>query len=164
MSTNFLITKVCWQCSAIFCLYTSSKLSRPKFDFTLKVKVMGSNPSYLLKSFLLYNNPDIRNLFWQIGLFGYPWRVFSSQGASFHWNPWSAKIWRQSSPLPPLFGSFWLQAENSTGSAFFTQIHFPSWNERTQVQKVSKIFEFLNQCFAQLPCRKKCLKFTKPTC
>ena len=38
----------------MFCLYTSSKLSRPKFEFSLKVKVMGSNPGYLLKSFLLY--------------------------------------------------------------------------------------------------------------
>jgi len=36
------------------CLYTSSKLSRPYFEFSLKVKVMGSNPGYLLKSFLLY--------------------------------------------------------------------------------------------------------------
>ena len=30
-------------------------LSRPLFEFLLKVKVMGSNPGYLLKSFLLYN-------------------------------------------------------------------------------------------------------------
>ena len=28
----------------------------------------------------------------------------------------------------------------------------------------SKIFKFLNQCFARLQCWKKCLKFTKPTC
>ena len=28
MSTNFLFSKVCWQCPAMFCLYTSSKLSR----------------------------------------------------------------------------------------------------------------------------------------
>ena len=34
------------------CLYISSKLSRPKFEFSLKV--MGLNPDYLLKSFLLY--------------------------------------------------------------------------------------------------------------
>ena len=37
----------------MFCLYISSKLYRPKFEFSLKVKVMGSNPGYLLKSFLL---------------------------------------------------------------------------------------------------------------
>ena len=29
MSTNFLFPKVCWQCPAMFCLYTSSKLSHP---------------------------------------------------------------------------------------------------------------------------------------
>ena len=35
------------------CLITSSKLSRQLFEFSLKVKVMRSNPGYLLKSFLL---------------------------------------------------------------------------------------------------------------
>ena len=30
-------------------------ISQPRFEFLLKVKVMGSNPSYLLKSFLLYH-------------------------------------------------------------------------------------------------------------
>jgi len=39
----------------MFCLYTSNKLSRPYFEYSLKVKVVGSNPGYLLKSFLLYN-------------------------------------------------------------------------------------------------------------
>ena len=29
MSTNFLFSKLCWQRPAMFCLYTSSKLSRP---------------------------------------------------------------------------------------------------------------------------------------
>ena len=58
MSTNFLFSKVCWQHPAMFCLITSSKLSRPQFEFSLKVKVMGSNSSYLLKSFLLYVNCD----------------------------------------------------------------------------------------------------------
>ena len=29
MSTNFLFSNVCWQWPAIFCLYTSTKLSRP---------------------------------------------------------------------------------------------------------------------------------------
>ena len=38
----------------MFCLYTSSKLSSTQFEFSLKVKVMGSNPGYLLKYFLLY--------------------------------------------------------------------------------------------------------------
>ena len=46
MSTNFLFSKVCWQRPAIFCLYTSSKLSRPQFEFSLK--------GNLSKSFLLY--------------------------------------------------------------------------------------------------------------
>ena len=45
--------KVCWQCWAMFCIYTSSKLSCPLFEFSLKVKVMGSNPGYFLKSLLL---------------------------------------------------------------------------------------------------------------
>ena len=38
----------------MFCLYNSSKLSRPQFDFSLKVKVMELNPGYLISSFLLY--------------------------------------------------------------------------------------------------------------
>ena len=33
-------------------VYISSKLSRPQFEFLLKVKVMGLNPGYLLKSTL----------------------------------------------------------------------------------------------------------------
>ena len=44
-----------WQAEKMFCLYTSSKLSRPQFEFSLKVKVMGSNPGNLLKTFLLYS-------------------------------------------------------------------------------------------------------------
>ena len=40
--------------SNVFCHYTSSKLSRPYFEFLLKVKVMRSNAGYLLKSFLIY--------------------------------------------------------------------------------------------------------------
>ena len=44
----------------MFCFYTSSKLYLQKFEFSLKVKVMGLNPSYLLKSFLLYRS----GLFW----------------------------------------------------------------------------------------------------
>ena len=36
----------------MFCLYTSSKLSHPKFEFSLKV--MRSNTGYLVKPFLLY--------------------------------------------------------------------------------------------------------------
>ena len=39
--------------NAMFCLITSSKLSRKQFQFSLKLKVMGSNPGYLLISFLL---------------------------------------------------------------------------------------------------------------
>ena len=42
----------------MFCLITSSKLSRQKFEFSLKV--MGLNLGYLLKSFLLY--PELSNL------------------------------------------------------------------------------------------------------
>ena len=42
------------QCPAMFCLIISSKLSHQEFEFSWKVKVMGLNPGYLLKSFLLY--------------------------------------------------------------------------------------------------------------
>ena len=42
----------------MFCLITSIKLSRQLFEFSLKVKVMGSNPGYLLKSFLLYRTGE----------------------------------------------------------------------------------------------------------
>ena len=38
----------------MFCLYTSRKLSRPQFEVSLQVKVMGSDPGYLLKKILLY--------------------------------------------------------------------------------------------------------------
>ena len=56
ITQNTLFSKVCWQHPAMFCLYSSSKLSRPYFEFSLKVKVMGSNAGYFLKSFLLYVN------------------------------------------------------------------------------------------------------------
>ena len=47
-STSFFFSKV-WLLTikAMFCLYTSSSLSRPWFEFSLKV--MGSYPGYLLK-------------------------------------------------------------------------------------------------------------------
>ena len=49
------LQKVCWQCPTMFCLYTSSKLSRHNLNFHLiRVKVMRSNTGYLLKSSLLY--------------------------------------------------------------------------------------------------------------
>jgi hypothetical protein len=38
----------------MICLITLTKLSCPEFEFSLKVKVMGLNPGYLFKSFLLY--------------------------------------------------------------------------------------------------------------
>ena len=52
----------CQQTIAFKSLLTTSSnvlplhLSRPLFEFSLKVKVMGSNPGCLLKSFLLYLN------------------------------------------------------------------------------------------------------------
>ena len=39
---------------AMFCLITPSNLFPQNFEFSLKMKVMGSKPGYLLKSFLLY--------------------------------------------------------------------------------------------------------------
>ena len=51
---HFFVFKVCWQHPATFCLYTWSKLFRPWFEFSLKVKLMESNQGYHLKPFLLY--------------------------------------------------------------------------------------------------------------
>ena len=64
LSTNFLLLKVCWQGPAMFCLYTSNKLSRQLFEFSLKVKVMRSNPGYLLILYFFYftNLPPNTNL------------------------------------------------------------------------------------------------------
>ena len=45
--------------TAMFCLIASSKFCRQWFEFSLKVKVMGSNPVYLLKSFLFLEGPKI---------------------------------------------------------------------------------------------------------
>ena len=53
LSTKFWKQKVCWHHPVMFCLITSSKLSIRPLEFSLKVKVMGSNPGYLLKLFLL---------------------------------------------------------------------------------------------------------------
>ena len=41
-------------CIAIFCLHNSRKLFFSQFQFSLKVKVMGSNPGYLLKFFYFH--------------------------------------------------------------------------------------------------------------
>ena len=46
---------------------------------------------------------------------------------------------------------------------FQVQINSPSISKDSKGNP-SKIFKFLNQCFARLRCLKKCLKFTKPTC
>ena len=45
MSTNFLFSKV-------------PEVNRQKVEFSLMVKVMGSNPGYLLNFFLLYKSLD----------------------------------------------------------------------------------------------------------
>jgi hypothetical protein len=50
---------VCRYCPAIFCLYTPSKLSRPYFEFSLKV--MGLNAGYLLKKIFFTNFPSQNN-------------------------------------------------------------------------------------------------------
>ena len=51
MSTNILYSKVCWQCPAMFCLYTTRNFLRPWFEFSLKV--MEFYPGYLSNFFLL---------------------------------------------------------------------------------------------------------------
>ena len=66
MSTNFLFSKVCWQHSAMSCLYSTCKLCRPYFEFSMKV--MGLNSSYLLKSILLYLLSIIFDLHLLMGL------------------------------------------------------------------------------------------------
>ena len=43
---------MCWHHPAMFCLITSSKLSRQWFEYSLKVKVMGLNVGNLLIIFL----------------------------------------------------------------------------------------------------------------
>ena len=55
--SNLVLLKFTWgnkQHPAMFCLYTSSKISLQTFEFSLKVEAMGLKPGYLLKSFLLY--------------------------------------------------------------------------------------------------------------
>ena len=46
--------KFCWHHPTIFCLITSSKISCQQFEFSQKVKVIGSNPSYLLKNLFYF--------------------------------------------------------------------------------------------------------------
>ena len=75
MKTQIMGRKICWRCKgetllgvvnkllgkhpAMFCLYVSSKLSRPYFEFSLHLKVMGLNQVYLFKSFLLYHTTTL---------------------------------------------------------------------------------------------------------
>ena len=56
---KLLKQKVCQHSLAMVCLIISSKLSRQKFEISLNEKMMGSNPGYLLKSFLLYKGPIV---------------------------------------------------------------------------------------------------------
>ena len=46
----------------MFCLYITSKISHPEFEFSQKMKVMGLNPGYLLKSFVLYGLANFYSL------------------------------------------------------------------------------------------------------
>ena len=69
-----LSSKVWWQHSAMFCLITSSKLSRQWFEFSLKEKVMGSHPGYFLKSFLLWK----KHIFWCYHFVLYITSIFDS--------------------------------------------------------------------------------------
>ena len=85
LSTNILFSKVCWQHPAMFCLYTSSKLSRPSFEFSMKVKVMGSNLGYLFKSSLLY------------------WFIFKVMGEAVHWPMSETEVSILTAPHPITF-------------------------------------------------------------
>ena len=51
---KLLKTKSLLTSPSMVCLIPSSKLSRQWFEFSLKLKVIGSNPAYLLRFFLLY--------------------------------------------------------------------------------------------------------------
>ena len=66
MSTNFSFAKLCWQHPAMFCLYIPRKLSHSWFEFSL-VKVIGSNPGNILKSYLLYPNFQLLTHFFFMG-------------------------------------------------------------------------------------------------
>ena len=46
--------KVCLRCKGKTLLGVDNKVLKTKSKFSLKVKVMGSNPGYLLEFFLLY--------------------------------------------------------------------------------------------------------------
>ena len=70
----------------MFCPITSSKLSCQKFEFSLKVKVMGLNPSYLLKYFLLYR---IGTKHYQLG---FSIQGHSQIGVKLRSNPVSFKL------------------------------------------------------------------------
>ena len=51
----FCKQKVCWHYPEMFCLIISSKLLRQWFEFSLKVKVIRSNPEFLNLFYLIYN-------------------------------------------------------------------------------------------------------------
>ena len=57
-----MFPKVCWQYPTMFCLYTSRKFSRPLFEFSLKVKVMGLKPGYFKIFSTLLFEPALFNL------------------------------------------------------------------------------------------------------
>ena len=86
---KIFVLSVWWQSPAMFCPYTSSKLSHPWFEFSLKVKVMGLNLGYLFKSFLLYLKKVIllQNGFQPIAL----WEIKQSV-ALLRSDHWSGKI------------------------------------------------------------------------
>ena len=53
MSTDLLFSKVFWQCPAMFCLYTSSKLSRQWFEFSLFIEKMNIKSQYQISSIVI---------------------------------------------------------------------------------------------------------------
>ena len=63
LSKNLWKQKVCWCLPAMFCLVISSKLFRRSFEFSLKVKVMGSNPGYIFLN-LFYFKIGFQSKFW----------------------------------------------------------------------------------------------------
>ena len=87
MTTNFLFSKVCWQRPAMVCLYTSSKLSCPWFEFSLTVKVMGSNPSHLLKPFPIYHRLSKVGFSYKVNL---PYHHINTN--TWHWLYFILKI------------------------------------------------------------------------
>ena len=89
------------------CLITSSKLSHQSFEFSLKVKVMGSNSGIVLKSFLLYVNVQCKLYISCLQCFlksnGCLVCLIKSVGKKLCQTTWCLKIWAEGVILRRVF-------------------------------------------------------------